>query len=147
MDQSVLQSIRDIRKSVGRSVNDFELTELIKAHGHITESGFRFLLYLDKIVTFDVPEQDISRWYREEGWVSEEKERILGEITSNSGLEIIEPPDYPKLDQSVIHHHFELFSGKNKVLTIHPKFLKILVPEHPVIPEENILTQLALLYK
>jgi len=146
MNTSILQKIRDIRKSVGTSINEIELTELIKVQGNIVESGFRFLTIYNNFATFDVPAQDISLWYKEDGWVSQAKEQILDKVVEKLGLEILEPPDYPKLDLSVIHHHFELFSDKYKVIIIHPKFLKILVPDHPIIPEENLLDQLSSLY-
>jgi hypothetical protein len=147
MNTSILQGIREIRRSVGTSVNEIELTELIKVKGDIVESGFRFLTLYNNFALFDVPQQDISIWYKEDGWVSEDKEQILDKIVETLGLKIVEPPDYPKLDLSTIHHHFELFSDKQKVITIHPKFLKILIPDHPIIPEQNLLNQLSSLYK
>ena len=146
MNTSILQKIREIRKSVGTSINEIELTELIKVEGDIVESGFRFLTIYNNFAMFDVPAQEISLWYKEDGWVSEEKERILDKIAETLGLKIVEPPDYPKLDLTIIHHHFELFSDKYKVIIIHPKFLKILVPDHPVIPELNLLNELTSLY-
>ena len=147
MNTSILQKIREIRKSVGTSINEIELTELIKVEGDIVESGFRFLTIYNNFAMFDVLAQEISLWYKEDGWVSEEKERILDKIAETLGLKIVEPPDYPKLDLTIIHHHFELFFEKHKVITIHPKFLKILVPDHPIIPEQNLLEQLSSLYK
>jgi len=147
MAESILQRIREERRSVGTSINDTELDELIKVKGDVIESGFRFLTINKEFALFNVPEQDTSIWYREDGWVSEEKEQILNKIAEQLGLDIVEPPDYPKLDMSQIHHHFELFSGKQKVMTIHPKFLKILVPEHPVVPEQDLLSHLASLYE
>ena len=147
MNESILQRIREIRRSVGTSINDAELTALINIKGHIIESIFRFLTLNNNFALFDVPNQDISFWYKEDGWVSEEKEQILDKIAEQLGLDIVEPPDYPKLDMSQIHHHFELFLKKQKVITIHPKFLKILVPDHPIIPEHNLLNQLSSLYE
>ena len=147
MNESILQRIREIRRSVGTSVNDIELTELIKVKGDVLESGFRFLTINNNFALFDVPNQDTSFWYKEDGWVSEEKEQTLDKIAEQLGLDIVEPPDYPKLDMSQIHHHFELFSDKQKVMTIHPKFLKILVPDYPIISEQNLLIQLYSLYE
>ena len=147
MNTSILQKIREIRKSIGTSINEIELTELIKVNGDTAESGFRFLTIYNNFAMFDVPAQDISLWYKEDGWVSEGKEQILDKIVEKLGLKIVEPPDYPKLDLSIIHHHFELFFEKHKVIIIHPKFLKILVPEHPIITEENLLNQLSALFK
>jgi len=147
MNESILQKIRQIRRSAGTSLNDIELTELIKVKGDVHESGFRFLTLNNNFALFDVPNQDISLWYKEDGWVSEEKEQLLNTIADKLGLKIVEPPDYPKLDLSTIHHHFELFSGKIKVMTIHPKFLKVLVSDHPIIPEHNLLHQLSSLYE
>ena len=147
MQKSLLQRIREVRKSVGISLNDAELTELIKVSGDVIESGFRFLTFYKNFALFDVPKQDMSKWYREDGWLSEEKEEILGVIAERLGLEILEPPDFPKSDLSIIHHHFELQSGRQKVITVHPKFLKILVPDYPIIPEQDLLSQLFSLYE
>ena len=147
MHKFLLQRIREIRKSVGTSVNDAELTALIKVSGDVLESGFRFLTFYDNYALFDVPKQDMSKWYREDGWLSEEKEEILGVIAGRLGLEILEPPDLPKSDLSVTHHHFELQSGTQKVITVHPKFLKILIPDYPKIPEQDLLSQLFSLYE
>lgn len=147
MQKSLLQRIREVRKSVGISLSDAELTELIKVSGDVLESGFRFLTFYNNFTLFGVPKQDMSKWYREDGWLSEEKEEILGVIAERLGLEILEPPDLPKSDLSVIHHHFELQSGRQKVITVHPKFLKILVPDYPIIPEQDLLSQLFSLYE
>ena len=147
MHKSLLQRIREIRKSVGTSVNDAELTALIKVSGDIVESGFWFLTFYNNIALFDVPNQDMSKWYREDGWLSEEKEEILSVIAKRLRLEILEPPDIPKSDLSVTHHHFELHSGTQKVIIVHPKFLKILVPDYPIIPEKDLLSHLLSLYE
>ena len=147
MYKSLLQRIRETRKSVGTVVNDAELTALIKASGDVLESGFRFLTFYNNFALFDVPKQDMSKWYREDGWLTEEKEEILGLIAGQLGLEILEPPDLSKSDLSITHHHFELQSGTRKVITVHPKFLKILVPDYPIIPEQDLLSQLFSLYK
>ena len=147
MYKSLLQRIREIRKSVGTSVNDAELTALIKVSGDVIESGFRFLTFYNNFALFDVPKQDMSKWYREDGWLSEEKEEILGVIAGRLGLEILEPPDFPKSDLSITHHHFELHSGTRKVITVHPKFLKILIPDYLIIPEQDLLSQLFSLYE
>ena len=147
MSKSLLQTIRALRESIGTSVNDAELTALIKVNGNIIESGFRFLTFYNNYTLFDVPKQDISKWYKENKWLSEEKEQILGLIAGRLGLRIVEPPDYPKMDLSDTHHHFELHSGTQKVIIVHPKFLKILVTDYPVFPEQDILSQLSSLYE
>ena len=126
-----------MRESVGTTVNDAELTALIKVTGDILESGFRLLTFYGSFALFDVPKQDTSKWYREDGWLSEEKEKILRVIAGRLGLRMVEPPDYPRLDLSNTHHHSELYSGIRKAITIHPKFLKILVLEIPIIPEQD----------
>jgi hypothetical protein len=147
MPKPLLQRIRDIRESVGTSINDLELTALIKGMGDVSESGFRFLTFYNHFALFDVPKQDISKWYREDGWLSEEKEETLRLIVKELRLKILKPPDYPQLDISDIHHHFELYSGTRKVIIIHPKFLKILVPDTPILPEQDLLSQLSKLYE
>jgi hypothetical protein len=147
MQKSLLQRIREVRKSVGTSVNEAELTALIKVSGDFLESGFKFLTFYNNYALFDVPKQDMSKWYREDGWLSEEKEEILGMIAGRLGLEILEPPDSPKSDLSITHHHFELQSGRRNVITIHPKFLKIFVPDYPIIPEQDLLSQFFSLYE
>lgn len=147
MSKSLLQRIRELKESVGTSINDTELTALIKAGGDVIESGFRFLTFYNNFALFDVPNQDISKWYREDGWLSEAKEEILGVIAGRLELKIIEPPDYTKWGFSKTHHHFELHSGTRKVITVHPKFLKILILDYPIIPEEDLLSQLSSLYE
>jgi len=147
MQKSLLQRIREVRKSVGTSLNDAELTELIKVSGDVIESGFQFLTFYKNLALFNVPKQEMSKWYREDGWLSEEKEEILSVLAERLGLEILEPPDLLKSDLSVIHHHFELQYSRQKVITIHPKFLKILIPDYPIIPEQNLLSQLFSLYE
>jgi hypothetical protein len=147
MPKSLLRRIREIRESVGASINDPELTALIEGTGDVFESGFRFLTFYNHFALFDVPKQDISKWYKENGWLSEEKEEILSGIAGRLRLGVGEPPDYPKLDLSETHHHFELYSGTRKVIIIHPKFLKILVPDIPIIPEQDLLHQLSFLYE
>ena len=146
MSESLLQRIRQIRESVGTTVNDAELTALINGTDDVFEAGFRFLTFCDGWALFDVPKQDTSRWYREDGWLTEEKEQILSIITERLGLKMVEPPDCTKMDLSNTHHHFELYYRIRKVITIHPKFLKILVPDIPIIPERGLLGQLSLLY-
>ncbi len=147
MSKSLLQRIREMRESVGTNVNDPELAALVKGTGDVLDSGFRFLTFYNGFALFDVPKQDISMWYKKDGWLSEEKEKILGVIAGRLRLRIGEPPDYPKLDLSETHHHFELYSRARKVIIIHPKFLKILVPDMPIIPEYDLLSQLSLLYE
>jgi len=147
VSKSLLQTIRVIRESVGTSLNDAELTALIKGSGDVLESGFRFLTFYNNFALFDVPKQDLSKWYREDGWLSERKEEILGVIAGQLRLEIGEPPDCPKLDLSATHHHFELYSGTRKVIIVHPKFLKVIVPDIPIIPEQDLLSQLSSLYE
>jgi hypothetical protein len=147
MSKPLLQKIRETRDSVGASVNDAELTELIRTGCDVLESGFRFLTLYNNYALFDVPKQNLSKWYKEDGWLSEEKEEILGIIARRLGLQMVEPPDYSKFDLSDTHHHFELNSGTRKVIVVHPKFLKILVPDHPIVPEHDLLNQLSLLYE
>lgn len=146
MSKSLLQRIREIRESVGTSVNDSELTALIQGAGDVHESCFRFLTFCDSFALFDVPKQNTSKWYREDGWLAEEKEEMLYSIARGLRLKIVEPPDYPKLDLSSIHHHFELYSGTRKVIMIHPRFLKILLPDIPLFAERDLLSQLSSLY-
>jgi hypothetical protein len=147
MYKSLIQRIRELKESVGTSINDCELTALIKAKGDLTESGFRFFMLYDNFALFDVPNQDISKWYREDGWLSEGKEKILSLIAEKLELEILEPPDYAKWGHSSAHHHFELHSGMRKVIIVHPKFLKILIPDYPIFPEQDLLSQLSALYE
>ena len=147
MNESLLQRIRELRESVGTSINENELTSLIKASGNNVEAGFRFLTLYNNFALFDVPDQDISKWYREDGWLSEEKEKILDLIAEQLKLEILEPPDYTQWGFSSMHHHFELHFGTRKVITVHPKFLKILVSDYPIIPERDLLSQLSSLYE
>lgn len=146
MSESLLQRIREIRESVGTTVNDAELTALITASGDVVESGFRFLTFHGGCALFDVPKQDTSTWYREDGWLSVAKEEILGAIIRRLGLRMAEPPDCTKMNFASTHHHFELYAGVRKVITIHPRFVKILMPDIPVVAEQDLLSQLSSLY-
>lgn len=148
MSKSLIQRIRQLKESVGTSINDAELTSLIIAGSDTLESGFRFLSFCNGFALFDVPKQDIAKWYSKDGWLSQEKKQILDAIARRLGLEIVQPPDYPKMDiSSTQHHHFELYAGTRNVITIHPKFLKVLIMHHPVIPEEDLLSHLHSLYE
>ena len=127
----LLDKILSLRATVGDVLNDDECTRLLRRKGTFREAGFEFVSFSDGCVTFGVPEQDLARWYPEEGWIMPEKERIARTIAAKHGLTLYEPPDMTsnsrrplgKLSNS--HHHLELSDGVDSIIVAHPRYLKI----------------------
>jgi hypothetical protein len=148
MKPSVLFGIRAIRNDVGSGLNEEALSDLILLEvGDRVEHGFWFLRLSDGFAVFAAPAQDRSKWYRQKGWPCREKEAVAASIAGKYGLEISEPPDANILPGAEMHHHCEFHRGDLSLIVAHPRYLKILVPERPVLAEETLLEDLSALYK
>ena len=128
----LLHTIRATRESVGEGLNDDEFTRLLLLEAVLpTEAGFTFLSFSGGVVTLSVPQQDLAKWYPDQGWVTPEKERIAKAIAQKYGLSLCEPPDlvssfrFPDLQQADVHHHLELATRRETVVVAHPKYLKV----------------------
>ena len=149
--QNLFERIRGMKDDLGREVNEDILTDLIRTEGELSEHGFRFLRVSDGFAVFDVPKQNKKNWYREKGWPSAEKEKIVKEIARKYDLRIYEPPDAETVSGE-FHHHFELCCDRDMInidtiIFAHPRYLKVLIPPRPIIPERALLEDLSLLYK
>jgi hypothetical protein len=145
---SVLLIIRAMRNDVGRGLQEDALSDLILLEGGgLSVHGFRFLRLSEGFVVFATPPQDRSKWYRQKGWPCPEKEAAARSIARKYGLEISEPPDANMLPGAEPHHHLEFHRAENTLIEAHPKYLKILLPDSPVLAEDTLLEDLAALYK
>lgn len=145
---SVLLIIRAMINNVRSHLKEDALSDLIHLEGgELMEHGFRFLRLSDGFAVFATPPQDRSRWYRQGGWPCPEKEAAAASIARKYGLEISEPPDASALSGAETHHHCEFHRARQTLIVAHPRYLKILVPERPVIAEETLLADLAALYQ
>lgn len=130
-ETNLLESIRDIRASIGDGLNDDELTRFLRQSTLPDEAGFTFLSFSDGFVTMTVPPQDPANWYPEKGWIVAEKERLARAIAEKYELSLCEPPDetsaflYPRKDSPDIHHHLEFTNRVETVVIAHPRYLKI----------------------
>jgi hypothetical protein len=148
MKPSVLLEIRAMRNELGSDLNEDVLTRLILLEvGDRIEHGFWFLQPSNGFAVFTAPPQDRSKWYRQEGWPCREKEAVAASIARKYGLGISEPPDANALPGAEMHHHCEFHRVNLTLIEAHPRYLKILVPERPVIAEETLLEDLSALYK
>ena len=128
----LLDAIRAARESVGEGLNDDELTRLLLLDTELpTEAGFTFLSFSGGVVTLNVPQQDLAKWYPEKGWITPEKERVARAIAEKYQLALGEPPDlvssyrFPNSEQATVHHHLELANRRETVVIAHPKYLKV----------------------
>ena len=123
----LLESVTAIKTSVGDGLNDQELTRLLEKSGIPKEEGFEFLSYSDRTLTLSVPKQDPTKWYPEEGWITEEKEKKAREIAQKYELSVCEPPDahYTVVGGEKPHHHLEMCNGRESVVVVHPQYLKL----------------------
>ena len=147
MKPSVLLVIRAMRNDVGQGLKEDALTDLILLEGGgLSAHGFRFLRLSGGFVVFATQPQDRSKWYRQKGWPCAEKEAVARAIARKYALEISEPPDVSG-PSGEPHHHLEFHRHENTIIEAHPKYLKILLPDLPVIAEDTLLEDLAALYK
>jgi hypothetical protein len=151
VQDSLIETIRRARESVGAELSDYELTDLVHARGELAEDGFTFLRVSKGFALFSVPRQNASKWYGQNVWLSPEKEKQAREIAKRYGLKICEPPDHNILSVPD-HHHFDFYRDEGKtfqrtVVIAHPEFLKIRVTSQPLPLEHHLLGDLASLYE
>jgi len=85
------------------------------------------------LVTLTVPEQDLTSWYPEQGWIALAKENVARTIAEKYELSLYEPFDkatnvwHPPKAPEVAHHHVEMSDGWQTVIVAHPQYLKVRV--------------------
>jgi hypothetical protein len=128
----LLDAVQSLRTCVGEGLNDVEFTHFLQKASLPAESGFEFLSYSNRFVTLSVPKQETGSWYRDKGWVIEEKEQRAREIARKYGLSLYHPPDAvgthhvtPQSDASHPCHHLEMSFDREILVVIHPLYLKI----------------------
>ncbi len=127
----LLDTVRETRERAGTGLSDDELTLLLRQAGLPTEAGFGFLSFSAGVVTLSVPQQNPAAWYRENGWIVPEKERIAMAVAEQYGLLLSEPPDQitdvsPSGPGSrVVRHRLELINRWEAVVVAHPSYLKV----------------------
>ncbi|MGA3265958.1 MAG: hypothetical protein ABSE16_03950 [Verrucomicrobiota bacterium] len=137
---NLLVTIKTIHADVGESLNDDELTHLLRESTLPAEEGFTFLSFSNGYVMLSVPHQDPADWYPPQGWIAPDKERVANTIAETYELELYEPIDAISSFQNhhagsaIVHHHFEFTDGRQTVITAHPLYLKVRLfgksPEH-----------------
>ena len=127
----LLDTIKTIRASVGDGLNDDELTRLLRETTLLSEAGFCFLSFSCGVVTLTVPEQDLTSWYPQKGWIAPQKEQLARAIAQKYELSLYVPVDaatsfwHPPSDPPAAHHHLELTDHWQTVVVIHPHYLKV----------------------
>ena len=128
----LLDTIAAMRVSVRDGLDDEEFTLLLRENSLLNEAGFAFLCFSKGLVTLTVPEQDLTSWYSEEGWITPEKKRIAAMLAEKYELSLYEPVDttvsfwLPESGSAVTHHHhLELLRSGLTVVVAHPHYLKV----------------------
>lgn len=131
-EKHLLDAIRDLRTCIGDGLNDEEFTHFVQKAAPPAEHGFEFLSFSNRCVTLSVPKQNTTTWYREKGWVCEDKEKRARHIAERYGLSLYHPPDaignHHVTPQSEAHHtchHLEMSHNREVFVVIHPHYLKI----------------------
>src|SRR5260370_16177121 len=88
----LLETLLAIQSSIGDGLSDDELTRLLRTT-LLSEAGFSFLSFSRGLVTLTVPEQDLTSWYPEQGWLAPAKEKVARAIAEKYELSIYEPLD------------------------------------------------------
>ena len=128
----LLETILAIRSSVGEGLSDDELTLLLRTT-LLTEAGFGFLSFSSGLVTLTVPQQDVTNWYPEQGWIAPEKETTARAIAEKYELSFYEPLDtvtsywLPVTGPELAHHHIQMNDRFQAVIVAHPQYLKVRV--------------------
>jgi hypothetical protein len=150
---NLLGRIISLRTTVGDGLNDEELTALLRQEVLPVEDGFTFVSLCDGYATFDVPPQDPTKWYPENGWITPEKEANARAIAEKLGFMLCEPPDDGltyRPPGSEVHHHLEMGHQRESIVIAHPRYLKIrlfdIVTKQPLPLPGNLLERLATLY-
>jgi hypothetical protein len=129
----LLQAIKDYRTCVGDGLNEEEFTHFLQKAALPAEAGFEFLSFSNRFVTLSVPKQNADSWYRDKGWVTEEKEKCARKIAEKYGLSLYQPPDavgnhhVTPQSQASSHscHHLEMSHNREIVIVVHPHYLKV----------------------
>ena len=128
----LLETVVATRSSVGEGLEDDDLTRLLRTR-LLSEAGFGFLSFSKGWVTLTVPEQELTSWYPEQGWIAPEKELIARAIAEEYEMSLYEPVDtvmsywHPANGPQVVHHHIELSDQGQTVIVAHPHYLKVRV--------------------
>ena len=129
----LLETILAIRASIGDGLGDDELTRLLRTT-LLSEAGFSFLSFFRGLVTLTVPQQDLTTWYPEQGWIAPAREKAARAIAEKYELSLHEPLDraanvwHPAQAPEVAHHHLEMSDDRwQTVIVAHPRYLKIRV--------------------
>jgi len=162
-NSQLVETILAIRSSIGDGFSDDELTRLLRTT-LLIEAGFSFLSFSRGLVTLTVPEQDLTSWYPEQGWIAPAKENVARAIAEKYELSLYEPFDkarnvwHPPKAPEVAHHHVEMSDGWQTVIIAHPHYLKVRVlgrngrfrydreAVYPVVLGPEILQDLSALY-
>jgi len=113
-------------------LSDDELTRLLRTT-LLSEAGFSFLSFSRGLVTLTVPEQDLTSWYPEQGWIAPAKEKVARAIAEKYELSLHEPLNkatnvwHPVEPPEVAHHHIEISDRWQTVIVAHPHYLKVRV--------------------
>lgn len=127
----LLAVIRSARETVGDGLTEDELTRLLQKTDLPVEAGFSFLSLSAGMVTFNVPLQDLTHWYPDQGWIHPLKEKAARALAEKYHLCLCEPPDHsssmvPTADGlRAPRHHLEFTNGWTTVLIAHPCYLKV----------------------
>ena len=128
----LLETILATRSGVDEGLSDDDLTLLLRTT-LLTEAGFSFLSFSRGLVTLTVPEQELTKWYPERGWIAPEKEVTARAIAAKYELSFYEPVDsvtnnwLPVKAPELAHHHIQMNDRLQTVIVAHPKYLKVRV--------------------
>lgn len=154
--QGLLDRFKTLRASFGGSLNDDELTRLVRDMVP-AECGFSFLGYSTGFVLLGVPHA------KSDGWPNErENEQIARDIAQKHGLHLCELGEIsPSLNPdgaTQVCQRFELSDGRRTVIVAHPQYLKLRLfvnsphqryswePLCPLTFSPDLLQDLSLLY-
>ena len=130
-DVHLLDTLKWLCARFGDSVNDDELTQLLRKTALPTEAGFAFLRFSNGCVTLTVPPQNLADWCAENGSFTPLKRWVAGLIAEKHGLSVQETiqdaskPVFPTTEGPHIHNHLELSDPSETLLVAHPRFLKV----------------------
>ncbi len=158
----LLETINEIRATVGEQLTDEELTQLLWQSALPSEAGFTFLVFSNGYATLSVPQQDSVDWYSRQGRITPEKRKIARAISEKYELSLLEPVDvtssiYPS-GIPMAHHYLEFADGQWIVVVVHPWYLKVrlfgIFPDSqhtgeessPLLPGSDLLRDLSKLY-
>jgi hypothetical protein len=151
---NLLGRIISLRTTVGDGLNDEELTALLRQEVLPVEDGFTFVSLCEGCATFDVPPQDLAKWYPENGWITPEKETNARAIAERLGFMLCEPPDERftlRASGVEVHHHLEMGYQSEPIVIAHPRYLKIrlfdIATKTPLPLPGNLFERLAVLYR